>query len=212
MICVSIGEKTAQKCIKALKGVFFAEIRLDKVSLKKGDVKRIFSLKKKLIATFRKTSYGDEKRLNALLEAINCGAEFVDIDIKENEEFRKKIVAAARKRHCKIIISFHDFKKTPSRHALEKIVSKCFALKADIAKVACKVNSSKDNALLLGLLALDKKMIVVGMGNKGKITRIARPLLGSRFSFAASSKGKETAIGQISEKNLKKIFGAIKNA
>ena len=44
------------------------------------------------------------------------------------------------------------------------------------------------------------------MGNKGRITRIAAPLLGSPFTFASLSKGKETAEGQIEKDILEQMM------
>ena len=44
------------------------------------------------------------------------------------------------------------------------------------------------------------------MGNKGRITRVAAPLLGSPFTFASLSKGKETAEGQIEKDTLEQMM------
>ena len=68
------------------------------------------------------------------------------------------------------------------------------------------VHSSRDNARLLGLLDDSKKIVVIGMGDKGRITRIAAPLLGSPFTFASLSKGKETAPGQIDKEKLEALL------
>ena len=46
------------------------------------------------------------------------------------------------------------------------------------------------------------------MGEKGKITRIIAPLLGSFCTYVSLSSGKETADGQIDKKTLEE---AIKN-
>jgi 3-dehydroquinate dehydratase-1 len=68
------------------------------------------------------------------------------------------------------------------------------------------VHSARDNARLLGLLDSHSKIVVVGMGEKGRITRITAPLLGSPFAFASLSKGKETATGQIDKKTLETLL------
>ena len=49
------------------------------------------------------------------------------------------------------------------------------------------------------------------MGSKGRITRIAAPLLGSPFTFASISKGKETAEGQIEKDTLERIVRLLKD-
>ena len=103
-------------------------------------------------------------------------------------------------------MSFHDYAKTPARHELEGIVDACFEAGADIVKIACMAHSETDNARLLGLLDDSRKVVVIGMGRKGRITRIVAPLLGSPFTFASLSKGKETAAGQIDRKALEGLL------
>jgi 3-dehydroquinate dehydratase type I len=73
------------------------------------------------------------------------------------------------------------------------------------------VVSLKDNARLLGLLNDTRPVVVVGMGHKGRITRIAALLLGSPFTYASLAAGKETAEGQIDWKSLKEIYKRIKD-
>ena len=43
MICVSLAEPTPERCLAALKGVSFAEIRLDRMRTDEDGVVRIFS-------------------------------------------------------------------------------------------------------------------------------------------------------------------------
>lgn len=212
MICVSIAEHGFQGCLKALNGIRFAEVRLDKMPLTDKEIKKVFSLPKELIATCRIGKFGEAKRLRVLGKAIGAGASFVDVELESSKRFKQKILKKARENGCRVIISFHDFEKTPSRKALLKTIERCFDSGADIAKIACKVNHEKDNARLLGLLDSQKKIVVVGMGNKGKLTRIIAPILGGVFSFASTSTAKQTALGQISAEKMKKIMGAIKNA
>ncbi len=69
--------------------------------------------------------------------------------------------------------------------------------------------SEADNARLLGLLDGGKKMVVIGMGEIGKVTRVAAPLSGGLFTFASLTKGKETADGQIDRETLEAIFSSL---
>jgi 3-dehydroquinate dehydratase len=52
-------------------------------------------------------------------------------------------------------------------------------------------------------------MVIIGMGKLGVVTRIAAPLLGAEFTFAAPETGKETAPGQISKDKLLSIIRQI---
>jgi 3-dehydroquinate dehydratase I len=202
MICVSLAEESAAACLGALKALDCAEIRIDRTRLTLDDIRTLFSLPKVLIATCRPGPYVDKDRKRFLMEAIESGAAFVDVEVESEESYREEIIAKASACGSRVIVSFHDQVKTPERHVLERIVESCFRAGADIAKIACMVHSSRDNARLLGLLDDSRKIVVIGMGEKGKITRVVAPLLGSPFTFASLSKEKETAAGQIDKKTL----------
>lgn len=206
MICVSLAEPTAETCRRALEGVGLAEIRLDKMRIGPAGVRAIFSRHPRLIATCRPGAMPEARRRRLLLAAVEAGAAFVDIEIEANPRFRDRLIAAARARDCKVIVSHHDFRRTPPRAELEAAVDRAFASGADIAKIACRVRVLRDNARLLGLLDRDLPLVVVGMGNMGRLTRIAAPLLGSLFTYATLSEGKETAEGQMAAAPLERLL------
>lgn len=210
MICISIAEQTVEDCLKALKGVELAEIRMDRMKLSEDDVARIFAQPTKLIATCR-PGMEDEKRKRLLEKAIESGAAYVDIEVESREDYKKSLSKKAKEKGCSVIISFHDYNRTPKKAELEHTVNWCLESGADLVKIACKVNSVQDSARLLGLLDSDKKMVVVGMGEKGRITRVVATLLGSPFTFASLAGAKETAEGQIEAEKLKKMMKALEN-
>lgn len=216
MICVSIGEKTVDGCIDALRNLEFAEIRIDKIeNIALGGIQKIFSQPVRLIATCRPGGTLDENaRKELLLSAIESGASFVDIEVENRDEYKKEVISAARKKGCKVIVSSHNYNRTPSCAELGQVLDWCFDSGADIAKIACMVNSEQDCARLLGLLDDHRKIVVVGMGKSGRIVRIAAPLLGSPFTFASLGNGKETADGQINKEEMEqimKLLGELKN-
>lgn len=211
MICVSLAEKSLPPCLEALETLDFAEVRLDAMpDLDLTGVRNIFSRPVRLIATCRPNGlFDDERRKALLIAAIRSGAAYVDVEIESEPAYRDEIIAEAQKNGCEVIVSFHDYNKTPQRHELEAIVGSCFEANADIAKIACMVHSHSDCARLLGLLDAKRQIVTIGMGYLGRITRIAGPLLGSPFTFACLSKGKETAEGQIDKETLELILEAL---
>ena len=213
MICVSISDCSPTECLKALAGVKSAEIRLETISgIDEAAVKWIFGAKAKLVATCRPGKMPVEKRKKLLLAAIAAGAAFVDIEVDAPDDYKQEIVEKANAKGCEVIVSFHDHEKTPVREELEQIIGWCFNSGADVAKIACKVNGKEDAAQLLGLLDNERELIVVGMGEEGKIVRIAAPLLGSRISYVSAGKGKATAPGQMTAEGLEKATKAIEDA
>ena len=212
MICVSIDEQYSNNYLQLLDDVVMAEIRMDKMTLAGSDIKKIFAQPAMLIATCRPGALADAKRKEYLFAAIDAGAAYVDLELDSDDSFEKEVVEKARSRGCKVIISFHDYGKTPSKEVLKDITSRCMREGADIVKIACKVNRVADSARLLGLLGqedLKGKLVVVGMGEKGRITRVAATYMGSPFTFASLAKGRETAEGQMEKERLEKIMELI---
>lgn len=206
MICVSIAEETPAGCLQALKGLPFCEVRMDRMDLTAPDVRTIFFRHHNLIATCRPGLFPEDHRKMLLLEAIKAGAAFVDVEVEASTRYREEIMKYAKSCGCAVIVSFHDHARTPGREELASTVAACFSLGADIAKIACMVRTCADNARLLGLLDDARRIVVVGMGEMGRITRIAAPLLGSPFTFACLASGRETADGQIDHETLRCVL------
>ena len=210
MICVSIAEHGLEASLKALDGLEMAEIRLDRTGLTVQEVKRLFSTHAKLIATCRPGSLLELERKRLLLEAIEAGAAFVDLELEAEESFREEILKKAHAKGCRVIISYHNFEETPAREALAAIVDRCFERGAGLAKIACAVRSGREAARLLGLLDSERELVVAGMGPLGRVTRLAAPLLGSPFTYASLGEGQGTAPGQVAFRDLQKWLEAVR--
>jgi len=204
MLCVSIGGVTVNDCIKAIKENELAEVRLDKMVLSSDDIKKIFSSGKNIIASFRPGKASDAERLEKLKMAIDNGAAYVDVEVGSSDKFKNEIIKHAKDKKCKLIVSYHNYEATPPRDELHKIIDICKAFKADVVKIACKSRSKRDNARLMGLLDRDSKMIVVGMGEVGKITRLLALELGAFCTYVSVSSETKTAPGQLTKKEMKK--------
>lgn len=206
MICVSISENSYEKCIEAIGNCKMAEIRMDLCKLHENDLKKIFSLPMKTIATCREGVYTDEKRTELLKLAIDSGATYIDIEIEAPKNYQNVLINYANKHNCKIIVSYHNFEETPETEDLQNIINDCFNKRADIAKIACKSNSEDDNKRILELYKTNKSIVAIGMGEIGKETRVKSISLGAPFTFASSNSGKQTADGQIDVDTLRKLL------
>lgn len=111
-------------------------------------------------------------------------------------------------KNSKIIGSYHNFNNTPSYDELLNIYENIKRYDfVDIVKIATNVVNDSDNIELVKLL-INKRgdIIVLGMGERGKITRIVSPLLGGYLTFA-SINNNISASGQISLSDFIKIYG-----
>jgi 3-dehydroquinate dehydratase-1 len=206
MICVSLAEKNTDVCLEVLAKVDMAEIRIDLAECSDEDIMKIFSARKKLIATCRPGKYTLSERIHKLKLAIESGATFVDIEYEAEDDFRNELMEFAHARQCDVIISYHNYERTPELDELEKIMHKCFELGADIAKIATLVRVNRDNSKILSLYKAPGRLVAIGMGQLGKISRIVAPFLGAEFTYAALTDDSITAPGQISYDKLNKYI------
>ena len=197
MICVAISDKNYENCLSLLEKIDMAEIRIDLTQFSFDEISHIFSLQKKLIATYRPLEGYENERLPKLKVAIEAGADYVDIEYESDDEFRKEIIDFAHMHNCDVILSYHNYECTPQLDVLHRIIEESFGKGADVVKIATMVKTNNDNARIISLYNVAGRVVAFGMGNLGKITRIVAPFLGAEFTFAAMDEGAETAPGQI---------------
>lgn len=197
MLCVSLAHSPFEECRAVAERSQMVELRLDSLAITPAEVKIICGLTR-VVATCRPAGGDEDRQKEALLTALRAGAHYVDLEREAGESQFAAIREATRTAGSKLIVSFHDYLNTPPRETLAAIVNECFKRGADIVKIACRAESMADSARLLGLLEQLRPLVVIGMGEAGKITRIVGPLLGSLWSYAAVSEGKESAEGQLS--------------
>jgi 3-dehydroquinate dehydratase-1 len=119
------------------------------------------------------------------------------VDVELAAPIRRRVVAAARDAGRLVVLSHHDFRRTPAAPNLDRTVARGVRAGADIVKIATQVRDDADGARLAALFArhAEQPLVVIGMGEHGKKTRIFFPALGSCFTFASLDRA--TAPGQL---------------
>jgi 3-dehydroquinate dehydratase I len=209
MICVSICDKDIDKCLAIIEKSEVSEIRLDLTGFGDEEIERIFSRRKRLIATCRPLVYSPDKQLEILKKAVRSGATYVDIEYEAPEEYKQELIDYAHHHECYVIISYHNYEMTPELEELESIMKNCFIQGCDVAKIVTLVRVNRDNSKILSLYKGPGRLIAFGMGDLGKITRIVAPFLGAEFTYAAMDEGEPTAPGQIRYSRLKEFIASI---
>ncbi len=149
-----------------------------------------------------------EEKTALLIASAQAGAAFVDID----HEFDAKLLEQLHKnkRSAKLIFSAHFFDGTPGLPHLTAKLPKMLEHKPDMVKFAAMPNAFKDVVTMIRLAEkLTSKQIphiTISMGELGKITRVAAPVLGSEIMFATVDETKASAPGQISAKELANVY------
>ena len=213
--CVSIAENTPQKLKKTLKTALkksdFAEIRFD--FLKSEQIPKalefVKSDLKRAVCTLRPKTEGgkfegSEKERISILKLISEYNPFLlDVEyntIRKNRDLEKYLKSSK----TKLLISWHDFKKTPNFPNLKNQMKK-MSRYSSMIKIVTTAKSVDDSTRVLQLYSKKGKtsMIAFSMGDAGRISRILCLYLGSPYTYV--SLGKPIAPGQFSVDEIKKI-------
>jgi 3-dehydroquinate dehydratase-1 len=110
-----------------------------------------------------------------------------------------------------VIISFHDFEKTPSLEELQEKLDRCRLKETQIFKVASKVARWSDVETLIQLLQRnpESRIAAMGMGEFGKLSRLVLARLGSCLVYG--SVGEAVAPGQWPVKELARLLSEMTN-
>jgi 3-dehydroquinate dehydratase type I len=218
VVVASLGRWPYELTDAALIGVDAVEMRLDLMGITLTDLanvaRSVASRASRMIATCRPGGVPEPDRVALLVEAVRLGVWAVDIEVDAPVPTRAAVVSAARSRGCRVIVSHHDFERTPSRGALQRIVRRALAAGADFVKIACRVRILADNATLLGLLddqAAAGRVAVLGMGPLGRVSRAVAPLVGSPLAYVAFESGLETADGQMTREALLSVWSVLED-
>lgn len=202
-LCRSIAVQGLDNILKLTEGAEMAEIRLEKSGLTLEEVRQLFAGQKNLLATCRPDGLTPKQQTCILQTAIENGAEWVDVEIEADEEYRQNIVRYAHKYGCKIIVSYHNYAETPSFAELMQIADLAHSMGADLVKLACQCNERNDVLNLLNLYKLNYKILAIGMGDLGAVTRISAITFNAPFTFVSLKGVEKTASGQIDEEIMK---------
>ena len=208
-LCVSIGKVPFDAITGILNEVEMAEIRLDLARLDEKEIRAVFSAHDNLIATCREGEYNNMERARLMEVAVEYGAAWIDIEADADHRWRKSMINLVKSSSSKLIISRHFYAHTPSSGELKKAVDEMFEMDADLVKIAAHVNHPSEAASLLGLYSLQRKIVAIGMGPLGVITRLAAPFLGAPFTFASLGDDRMTAGGQIEYKEMMALIERI---
>ena len=213
--CVTIAEKTPYKIKQtlkiALKKSDYAEVRFDFLKIEQIP-EAIEIIKKdliKIVCTLRPKTEGgkfsgNEKERIAILKLIAEYNPFLlDVEfntLKRNSSLRRYLKSTK----TKLLVSWHDFKKTPSSAELKKKMNQMIKFSSNV-KIVSTAKSTVDSSRMLELYSKKGKnnLISFAMGDFGRISRILCLYLGSPFTYV--SLGKAVAPGQFSVDEVKKI-------
>ena len=221
MICIPVVAKTNEEALERMEVSFpladLVELRVD--FIEGVNLEKLLSAKKGLVlVTARRKKEGgsfrgnETQRIALLREAVRLEADLVDVELSTDSILAGTVVEEIRKAESrtKLIVSHHDFNRTPPYRTLQGIFDLCVARGADIVKIATFADSLEDNLRILKLIGWARRtgqnIIALCMGEKGKVSRVMAPLFGSYLSFASLNEGQESAPGQLTAAEIREIL------
>ena len=228
-VCIPVVETTTEKIIQQiqeLQNCDLIELRIDFYE-NIHDLKQVHELllqvrqqtDQPLLLTYRSLKEGghiqltDQEYLSLVQTACQSGCiDIVDIELESGNMLVYQLVEIAHQNHVKVLMSYHDFEKTPTVMEMKERLEKMEIMGADICKIAVMPFSYKDVIQLLNTTMemsqkLTKPLVTMSMGKIGKITRIVGELVGSSITFA--SVGQSSAPGQLTLEEMQTLLEVI---
>jgi len=162
------------------------------------------------------TAIGDEDVVR-LYDAVGASrfVDFLDFEMDNDADHVRRVRDAAHAQGTRLILSYHDFDRTPGHAVLVDRFLEAERLGGDVAKVAVM---PRDRADVLTLLAAtveaDAKaripLISMSMGPLGAVTRMIGGVFGSALSFAVGEGS--SAPGQMPIADLRAVHEILRRA
>jgi 3-dehydroquinate dehydratase I len=169
------------------------ELRLDHLCGMADQLERKMSIfRRPIIITARDPREGGANHLSLsersdLILRFLPYAKYVDVELRSARAF-KLLLTRARKQKVQRILSFHNFKSTPSPRSLRAKAALAKAHGADIFKVATRTDRLAELVRLVDLVLdkdVDLAVTAMGIGKLGAISRLLLARGGSVLNYAS---------------------------
>lgn len=170
-----------------------------------------------ILVTFRSKKEGGEREvsvayyaeLNKAIAATGM-ADMIDVELFTGDEIVKEIVDFAHSKDVKVVMSNHDFFKTPAKEEIVSRLCKMQEMNADLPKIAVMPQTTEDVLTLLSATNemvtkhADRPIITMSMAGMGVVSRLAGEAFGSALTFGAAKAA--SAPGQVPVEKLAQVL------
>jgi 3-dehydroquinate dehydratase-1 len=159
----------------------------------------------------------DEDHVVGLYAAVigSGNVDLVDYEMDNDVLSLARVRDLAHDAGLPLVLSFHDFERTPSAEQLAARFSQAHALGGDVAKVAVMPHSMEDVHRVLGATLdaserLPIPVISMAMGALGAVTRLCGGVYGSALTFAVGAAA--SAPGQMPIEDVQSALAVLRRA
>lgn len=202
MLCVTGNERTVADLVRRIERapeVGLHEVRLDLLEGIPAGVCARLPAREKLIVACRPRREGggwdgaEEGRVRRLQEALEAGVGWIDVEDSTPAELREDLLGAPGP--TRRIVSAHPAAgggETPLA-----VLARLGARRAHVLKLAVPIEDAADLAALRDAAAATRrKVVAIGMGPAGVLSRVAYRAFGSEWTYVAADDRSRTAAGQ----------------
>ena len=215
-ICAAVAAQNVQSVIASvlpfIDAIDVVEVRLD--AMRQINIQELCdAINLPLLFTNRPAWEGgaftghEQDRVHSLVDAVQHQAAFVDLELKTDLHLRARLLQEMEGSHTRLIISHHNFDKTPGSESLSQTLRQQAESGAHIGKIVTMAHDHFDVLRVLNLQNDAKELkfplIAFCMGEAGRLSRIITLLLGGFMTYAALDDNHATAPGQLSIKQIK---------
>lgn len=162
------------------------------------------------IATCRRAEAGGlfagsvEEQIERLEAAVAAGCQRADVEVESIERSGAKILE--RLRPARVIVSHHDYRRTPP---LGPIYRKLARLPSAFVKIATHARSLEDNLRYADLLRAHRagsRLVAHALGPAGLPSRLMALKWGSAFTYGSAGQHLAVASGQLPAQVMRSIY------
>jgi len=158
-----------------------------------------------------------EAQVVALYEAVAASGavDLLDFEMDNAETDVRAVRALAHRFGLPLVLSFHDFQRTPADAELQARFAQAQRLGADVAKLAVMPQAMEDVHRLLGATlqasrSLDIPVVSMAMGGLGAVSRLCGGVFGSALTFAVGAAA--SAPGQVPIEDVRAAIAVLQRA
>src|SRR5215469_3409433 len=215
-LCAVVATPTAREAVaqlrQAVRYTKTVELRLDWLRSDRERAKLLAALRRRhpkgtiLIATCRrllgggKLEGGSEAELYWLTQAREAGCQWCDLEMETLRELPGRC-ARCYPIPAKMLLSYHDFERTP---VLPRRLLNAQQGEADALKIAARARTLKDSLRALRMARASTGIVAVAMGETGLPARLLALREGSALAYAPVAAA--TAPGQVSLHEFKRLY------
>lgn len=139
--------------------------------------------------------------------------DLIDIELFMGDDVCRGLCEYAHENGCYVVISSHDFEKTPNDQEIVERLCKMRELGADVPKIAVMPNNAEDVLTLLTAtnqyanVHADGPLITMSMKWLGGISRVSGEIFGSALTFGSTLRA--SAPGQLGVEDLKYVLNVL---